>query len=85
MRAYMQDHMTGNHLHFTIIPYRVIDQMEWNNEHLMHGAILDRLRLPAQAWQGSQLAAQGVPIDSADRVEELTTWLAEFIDYAQAA
>lgn len=84
-RAYMQDHMTGNHLHFTIIPYRVVDDMEWNNEHYLHGAILDRLRLPAQAWQGSQLAGQGVPIDSADRVGEITTWLSDFIVYAQAA
>jgi hypothetical protein len=83
--AYMQDHMTGNRLYFTIIPFRVIDEITWNNESRMHGALLDRLRLPAQAWQGSLLAARGVPIDSADRVGELTTWLADFINYAQAA
>jgi hypothetical protein len=81
----MQDHMTGNRLYFTIIPYRIIDEAKWNSEHLMHMGILDRLRLPAKAWQGSQIAAQGVLVDSAERVPELVTWLSEFIDYAQAA
>ncbi|MBF9153156.1 hypothetical protein [Novosphingobium jiangmenense] len=81
----MQDLMTSNHLHFTIIPFRVVNELVWNHENLMHGAILDRLRLPLQAWQGTQLASTGVPIDSADRVDEIVEWLAEFIDYAMAA
>lgn len=83
--AYMVDHMTGNRLYVTLIPYRVLDEAFWNTQHLFHRAILDRLRLPRRAWQGLQLAAQGVPIDGADRLSDLTDWLGDFIDYAQAA
>ncbi len=81
----MLDHMTGNILYFTLIPYRVLDVAFWNSQSLHHKGILDRLRLPLRAWQGLQLAAQGVLIDDADNVDELMQWLDDFIDYAQAA
>jgi hypothetical protein len=84
-KAYMLDHMTGNILYFTLIPYRVLDVAFWNSQSLHHKGILDRLRLPLRAWQGLQLAAQGVLIDDADNVDELMQWLDDFIDYAQAA
>lgn len=83
--AYMLDHMTGNIQYVTIIPYRVLDTKFWNSQSLFHRAILDRLRLPARALEGTKLAAQGVQIDSADRLEDVSAWLNEFIDYAQAA
>lgn len=83
--AYMEDHMTGNRLFFTLIPYRVLDEAFWNSQHLLHRGILDRLRLPARAWQGVQLAAQGTPIDHADQLGDLTQWLGDFMTYAQAA
>lgn len=83
--AYMIDHMTGNIQYITIIPYRVIDEKFWNSQHLLHMGILDRLRLPLRALQGSRLASEGVPIDSADRLDDVCAWINEFIDYAQAA
>lgn len=84
-QAYMLDHMTGNRLYVTLIPYRVLDNAFWCSQHLLHMAILDRLRLPLRAWEGSQLAERGVPIDDADRLNDLTQWLDDFIGYAQAA
>lgn len=84
-QAYMLDHMTGNRVYVTLIPYRVLDEKFWYSQHQFHMAILDRLRLPLRAWQGSQLAARGVPIDDADRLEDVTQWLGDFIAYAQAA
>jgi hypothetical protein len=84
-QAYMVDLMTGNRLYVTLIPYRVLDEAFWNSQHLFHWAILDRLRLPKRAWQGSQLAAEGLSIDGADCLGDLTQWLGEFIEYAQAA
>ena len=83
--AYMQDLMTGNLSHVTLIPYRVLDERDWNHLHQFHRAILDRLRLPLRAWQGLQLGLNGVGIDGADRVDELRNWLGEFYDYAKAA
>jgi hypothetical protein len=83
--AYMQDHTTGNRLYFTLIPYRIMDNLMWNSQHSHHMGILDRLRLPLRAYKGAQLAAQGMPVDNFDRINELIAWLSEFIDYAQAA
>ncbi|WP_271165569.1 hypothetical protein ACETKC_00255 [Brevundimonas intermedia] len=84
-RAYMQDLMTGNLSHVTVIPYRVLDERDWNHLHQFHRAILDRLRLPLCAWEGLQLGLNGVAIDGADRVDELRNWLGDFYDYAKAA
>ncbi len=84
-QAYMLDHMTGNRVYVTLIPYRVLDEAFWNSQHQFHMAILERLRLPRRAWQGAQLAAQGVTIDDADRLSDLTQWLDDFINYAQSA
>lgn len=83
--AYMVDHMTGNRSFVTVIPYRVLDEAFWNSQHLFHMAILDRLRLPLRAWQGLQLAANGVNIDDAERIDVITAWLGEFMEFAQAA
>jgi hypothetical protein len=83
--AYMNDHMTGNIQYLTMIPYRVIDDAFFMTQSAMHMAILERLRLPLRAWQGLQLAANGIPIDDADSIGELGQWLTDFINYAQAA
>lgn len=83
--AYMMDHQTGNLHYATVIPYRVLDEKFWHSQSLLHRAILDRLRLPAKALLGLQLAQNGVAVDGADRLSEVTDWLGEFIDYAQAA
>lgn len=84
-QAYMLDHMTGNRDYVTLIPYRVLDEAFWYSQHQFHMAILERLRLPLRAWQGSQLADQGIPIDDADHLDDLTQWLDDFIVYAQTA
>jgi hypothetical protein len=83
--AYLLDHQTGNLHYATVIPYRVIDQKFWNSQSLLHRAILDRLRLPPKALRGLQLAESGVVVDGSDRLCEVTGWLHQFIDYAQAA
>jgi hypothetical protein len=84
-QAYMQDHMTGNKMCVTLIPYRVVDEAFWNSQHQHHMAILDRLRLPVRALRGLQLAVQGVEIDEADHVDDLTQWLGDYLAYAVAA
>lgn len=82
--AYMQDQMTGNRACVTLIPYRVLDVALWNSQHLFHMSILDRMRLPLRALEGIQLAASGLIVDGADRLDELTRWLDDFINSAQA-
>jgi hypothetical protein len=83
--AYMQDHKTGNRLSVTLIPYRVLDDRFWHAQHELHLAILDRLRLPLKALEGVALAEQGRPIDGSERLADISVWLDDFIQYAQAA
>jgi hypothetical protein len=83
--AYMQDHMTGNQLFITMIPYRVLDTAFFHSQSLFHKGILDRLRLPLRAWQGVQIAQQGIPVDDAENLDDVTQWLSDYVDYAQAA
>lgn len=84
-QAYMQDHMTGNKMCVTLIPYRVLDDAFWNSQHQHHMAILDRLRLPLRALQGLLLSRQGIAIDEAEHISDMTDWLADYLAYAQAA
>jgi hypothetical protein len=81
-QAYMQDHMTGNRISVTLIPFRILDDAFWQSQHQLHMAILDRLRLPAKALQGLKIANQGTQIDEADKVADLISWLDEYINYA---
>lgn len=83
--AYMQDHMTGNRMCVTLIPYRVLNEAFWNSQHQHHMAILDRLRLPLRAWQGLQLFQNGVAVDEAEHVNDVTHWLTDYLAYAQSA
>jgi hypothetical protein len=83
--AYIQDHMTGNIVHVTLIPFRVLDEGHWHLMSQYHRAILERSRLPLRAWQGLQLSENGVPVDGADSVDDVRDWLAEYHAYAQAA
>lgn len=83
--AYTEDFSAGNRTFVTLIPYRVLDNAFWHTQHKFHRAILDRIRLPARAHEGLKLGAAGTHIDSYARVGELTDWLSEYIDFAQAA
>lgn len=83
--AYIQDHMTGNRVYVTLIPYRVLNEAFWNSQHQHHMAILDRLRLPARALQGLELSVNGTPVDEAYQVGDLATWLKDYVEYASAS
>jgi len=83
--AYMQDHMTGNLNHVTMIPYRILDEKFLQAQNLHHKGILERLRLPLNAWRGLELAGTGIHVDEAQNVGDLVQWLGNFIEYANAA
>lgn len=83
--AYIQDHMTGNVAHVTLVPFRVLDDSRWHLMSKLHRAILERSRLPLRAWQGLRLSEKGVPVDGADRIADVRAWLDGYYAYAQAA
>ncbi|OWV79256.1 hypothetical protein ATY78_10425 [Rhizobium sp. R635] len=75
---YLQDIMTGNRGHATIIPFRVWDNRFWFAQNQFHRSVIDRLRLPPHAYNGLQRALSGIMVDEADRVGSVVEWLAEY-------
>ncbi|MBY5610900.1 hypothetical protein [Rhizobium leguminosarum] len=76
--SYLQDIMTGNRGHTTIIPFRVWDTRFWNAQNLLHRSLIDRLRLPPYAYTGLRQALEGMMVDEADHVENVVAWLNEY-------
>lgn len=72
---YLQDIMTGNRGHATIIPFRVLDMNFWKAQNLAHRTVIDRLRLPPHAYKGLQRARSGTMVDEADQIECVIAWL----------
>lgn len=75
---YLQDIMTGNRGHATIIPFRVLNEQFWNAQNLAHRSLIDRLRLPPHAYNGLQQARAGTMVDEADQIESVIEWLQEY-------
>jgi hypothetical protein len=75
---YLQDIMTGNRSHATIIPFRVWDKRFWQAQNLFHRSLLDRLRLPRHAYHGLQQAQNGMMVDEADQIDNVVDWLREY-------
>jgi hypothetical protein len=68
----------GNVSYATLLPFRVADEGQWNNEHMMHGALLDRTRLPKHAIMGQALARDGVEMDESENMPQVLAWLNDF-------
>ncbi|WP_165828116.1 hypothetical protein [Rhodovulum sp. BSW8] len=77
-RHYMDDAHRGNVNYATLLPFRIVDEDQWNNEHVIHGALLDRTRLPKHAVIGQALARGGVEMDEAENMPQVLSWLQEF-------
>ena len=77
-RHYMDDAHRGNVSYATLLPFRVADVDQWNNEHVIYGALLDRTRLPKHAVIGQALAENGVQMDEFENMPQVLTWLNDF-------
>lgn len=77
-RHYMDDAHRGNVSFATLLPFRVADEGQWQNEHVIHGTLLDRTRLPRHAIIGQSLARDGVEMDEAENMPQVLTWLNDF-------
>lgn len=75
---YIQDLMCNNINHFTLIPFRVPDENDWFNQSAIHAAILDRLRLPMNAWQGLLRSRGGALVDEAQNIPAILAWLTDY-------
>lgn len=62
----------------TLIPFRIVDNREWENQHVTHGVILERTRLPKYANIGLDRANSGVETDEAENMADVVAWIKEF-------
>jgi hypothetical protein len=74
----MDDPHRGNVSYATLLPFRVADEDQWNNEHVIHGVLLDRTRLPKHAVLGQALARNGVEMDESGNMPQVLAWLNDF-------
>lgn len=77
-RSYIDDAHRGNVSYATLLPFRVADKAQWYNEHLIHGALLDRTRLSKHAVIGQTLAREGVKMDESENMPQVLNWLNDF-------
>lgn len=73
----------GNKAQVTLIPFRITEDTVWMNQHLSHGALLDRTRLPRYAKIGLGLASSGLDIDEVPQLPSVITWLDKFKNAAR--
>lgn len=78
VRHYMDDPHRGNVNYATLLPFRIADNEQWNNEHVIHGTLLDRTRLPKHAILGQALAHSGVQMDESANMPQVLQWLNDF-------
>lgn len=77
-RKYLDDAHRGNVSYATLLPFRVANEDQWNNEHVIHGVLLDRTRLPRHANDGQQLSLNGVEMDESGNMPQVLEWLSNF-------
>ncbi|EFO29111.1 hypothetical protein TRICHSKD4_4927 [Roseibium sp. TrichSKD4] len=77
-RNYMDDPHRGNVNFATLLPFRIHDKLEWQNEHVIHGTLLDRTRLPNYAVKGKLLADSGVEMDESENMPQVLDWITQF-------
>jgi hypothetical protein len=82
---FFDDIGTGQHNFVTLIPFRVVDDLLWNQASNKHGHVCERCTTPKHALAGISLAKQGMPMDEAGNVAQITNWLADYRVFALAA
>jgi len=68
----------GNTAFATLIPFRETDVVLWRNQHMQHGTLLDRTRVPRFARVGFELSNAGQEMDEVDNLPQVTQWIADF-------
>ncbi|KIC18515.1 hypothetical protein RA21_04470 [Leisingera sp. ANG-DT] len=68
----------------TMMPFRVLDEGEWYREHMGHGRILERTRMPKYAFQGLRIVEAGTETDEAGNMPQVTSWVEDFRQAALA-
>ncbi len=72
----------GNTAFATLIPFRELDIVLWHNQHMQHGTLLDRTRVPRFASEGIALAKAGQEMDEVENFGQVTAWIADFRKFA---
>jgi len=68
----------GNTAFATLIPFRETDVFLWHNQHMQHGTLLDRTRVPRFARVGFELSQAGQEMDEVDNLPQVAQWVSDF-------
>jgi hypothetical protein len=85
LNDFFEDHGTENHVCATIVPHIISDQLVLQSESQRHGFIAHRMNAPRHALAAFAANQAGLPMDEADKVNQIGDWLRDFRTYALAA
>lgn len=82
LNDFCEDHGTDNHVCATVVPYIISDPLVLMAASQRHGFVAHRLNTPRFALEALEANASGMPMDEADKIDQIATWLGEYRMYA---
>lgn len=75
---FLEDNGTGQHSFMTMIPFRLIDDQQFQRASKNHKYIADRSRAPLHALQALELPDRGVRLDEIQNVGQVVDWIRDY-------
>lgn len=75
---FFEDRGTGQHIFLTMVPFRLVDELQFQRASVIHRYIADRCRAPLHALQALELPARGIPLDEVGNVGQVVEWIQEY-------
>jgi hypothetical protein len=75
---YLDHPPVGNVSYATLIPFCIDDDVLWMTESAVHGAVLDRLKIPHYALIAEKMLDEGVAFDESNNLPDALNWVMEF-------
>lgn len=75
---FLEDQGTGQHNFLTMIPFRLVDGLEFERASVVHRYIADRCRGPLHALHALALPDRGIPLDEIQNVEQVIVWVQDY-------
>lgn len=75
---FLEGQGTGQHNFLTMIPFRLVDDLQLQRASKVHRYIADRCRAPLHALRALALPDRGIPLDEIQNVEQVVNWIREY-------
>lgn len=77
---FFEDRGAGQHNFFTMIPFRLVDELQFQRASKVHRYIADRCRAPLHALHALELQDRGIPLDEIENVGQVVDWIRDYRD-----